>query len=107
MLGKYGVDPLLYWKYTLKELDFIAKSFEHKNSLDWERTRNIELATYSSVITMNGKQAFKLKKPSDLYALPTDAIKVNKTIKIDKDKQQIAVDRTKQSKNYNEWLKKT
>ena len=107
MLVKHNVDPIKYWKYTLKELDFISRSFEYRQSLEWERTRNIELANYSSTISMNGKQAFKLKKPSDLYELPTDSIMLNRKVHIDKDKQQIAVERTKQSKNYNEWLKKT
>ena len=41
---------------------------------NWVRARNIEFATYNaSVNPMNGKQNFrKLKKPSDLYRLPTD-----------------------------------
>ena len=75
-------------------------AFEHNQILEWERTRNIELSSYASQVTMNGKKAFKLKKPSDLYELPTDIQRKQIAVKpIDKDRQLRAVNKHKK------WLK--
>ena len=69
-----GVDPIKYWEYTLRQLDYIAKSVGHRETMRWARTRNIEFALYNtSINAMNGKQNFrKLRKPSDLYSLSID-----------------------------------
>lgn len=77
-MGKIGIDPDKYWRLTFREISLIGDSFEHKELQHWYRARNIEFANYSSQINMNGKKAFKMNKPSDLYLLGAE--KDNKTI---------------------------
>ena len=83
----------------------MIQSFENSQSLEWERTRNIELANYASTVGINGKQAFKLKSPTDLYKLPTDVNKLVKNIKIDKDRQKKSVESMKSTKEFTKWEK--
>ena len=54
----------------------ICDAFEHKQLLEWQRTRNIEFALYNVQYgAMNGKKIFKnIKSPQDLYTLPSDNI---------------------------------
>ena len=73
-LGFIGIDPIKYWDYTLKQLDYMAKCREKYSEENWMRNRNVEFAIYNaSINAMNGKQNFRrLKKPADLYKLPSD-----------------------------------
>ena len=84
----------------------MTASFEHRQSLEWERTRNLEFSIYSSTVNFDGKQVFKVKKPIDMYSLPTDKRSKIKPAKIDKGRQKQSVERVKNTKNYKEWLKK-
>ena len=66
------MDPAKYYSYTLKQLDYIARSNMKGNEEKWRQTRNIEFAVYNSTIAPNGKSAFRMKKPSEVYRLPSD-----------------------------------
>ena len=63
---------------------------------------------YNAVVNdMNGKKVFKtLKKPQDLYRLPSDDI-VAKQHKLDKERQTAALEKFKNTDQYKEWLIKT
>ena len=58
----------------------LGEAYENNKENLWLVGRQIEFANYcSSVNSMNGKQNFKkLKKPSDLYSLPSDKIEPKK-----------------------------
>ena len=60
-------------------------------------TRNIEFAIYNSTYAgMSGTRPFKkIKKPSDVYKLPSDSVVSSKPVKIDKDRQRKAVEAAK------------
>ena len=63
----------------------IGEAYENKKEQLWVLTRQIEFATYrSSIGGMSGKPNFKsVKKPTDLYVLPTDGkIKKSKQDKV-------------------------
>ena len=52
----------------------MARRADRVDEEGWAQTRNIEFAIYNtSINSMNGKKNFrKVKKPSDLYKLPSD-----------------------------------
>ena len=78
-------------------------AFNKRQSREWERTRNLEFTLYNvQHNAMSGKKLFKnLKRPKDLYRLPTDYTTV---IKIDKERQAAAVERVKNSKSLQKWV---
>ena len=90
-----GLKPDEFWMSTLREIFLMCKSFNTKQYLDWERTRSIEFSTYNVQYgMMDGKKIFKnIRKPSDLYKLPTD--KAKKPVKIDKERAIKAVEKYK------------
>lgn len=57
---------------------------------------------------MSGKKIFKaIKKPADLYPLPTDKIhKKVKLVKPDEARQAVALESMKSTMQYREWQKK-
>ena len=75
----------------------MGEAYEIKQNKDWERIRYIAYSNMiASINSMNGKPNFKtVKKPTDLFPLPQDTRSIGKAVKIDKDKQAIAVERHK------------
>lgn len=61
----------------------------------WEMVRALEFATYNTTFAgMSGERPFKnIKKPTDLYRLPTDQKTV---VKVDNEKAKVAVEQMKQ-----------
>ena len=56
---------------------------------------------------MSGKKMFKsVKKPQDLYKLPTDHVELKKVPKQDKNRQAAALENMKSTMQYKEWQKK-
>ena len=101
MIGKIGVDPDKFWRYTVRELSLVANAHQHNNILDWERTRHLDYSIKSSsfipaCMSKKGSvQAFKqIKQPKDLFELPTD-INTYRQIVIDKERTIAAVEKAK------------
>ena len=71
-------------------------SQEKITSREWERTRQLEYTMYTTTFAgMSGEQVYKkLKKPLDLYKLPTDRYNL-KPIKVDKVRASIDVENMK------------
>ena len=88
-----------FWSYTMRELYLTCSAFQLHQHFEWERTRNVEFANYNVQYNFTtGKKVFKsIKKPSDLYELPTDVTINRKPIKIDKERQLRAVERHKKT----------
>ncbi len=65
--------------------------------MEWDKTRNIEFAVYNSTFAgMSGKKVFdKVRKPRDLYTLPTDYANI-KPQKVDMVQAASDVERMKQ-----------
>ena len=80
---------------------------QNENTTRWEHTRNIEFAQYNvQYNSMNGKKIFKnLKRPRDLYELPSDGIRYVKDLKIDVLRQKLAIEQMKATTNYRKWRK--
>ena len=99
--------PDEFWTGTLRELYLIAKFYENDQNSRWQRTRNIEFAQYNvQYNAMNGKKIFKnLKKPRDLYELPSDGTRYVKDLKIDVLRQKLAIEQMKATTNYRKWRK--
>ncbi len=68
------------------------------------RTRNLEYANYASTFGANGKKVFRnIKKPQDLYKLPTEnRIKKTTTAVFDLDRAEKALNK---SNNKPKWHK--
>ena len=69
-----------------------------------ELQRNLEFAIYTTTFAgMNGVQVYKkIKKPTDLYSLPSDN-RIYKKIIIDREQQKLSVDKVKQMENFKKW----
>jgi len=59
----------------------------YNNSVAWDKVRNLEFAIYNTTFAgMSGEKPYKkIKKPSDLYKLPTDNVNF-KPVKVDKER---------------------
>lgn len=69
-LSSVGIDPSKYYINTLRNNNYIAKSWEYEREHQLEMFRYVAYATFASTIAMNGKQVFsKIKKPSDLFKI--------------------------------------
>ena len=66
----------------------LVQRYENQENSLWTKVRNIEYANYNTAFAgMNGTRPFKsIKKPTDLYKLPSDIPVRGKKIKIDKDR---------------------
>lgn len=67
------MDPDKYYRYTLKELDFVGKAYENKIMT----FQAIEHSVYDSQVSMEGKKLFKentLRKKFPLLYKSTDKI---------------------------------
>ena len=66
--------------------------------------RHLEFAIYTNAYAgMSGVKVNKnIKKPSDLYPLPSDR-KVYKKVIIDREQQKISIDKVKQMENFKIW----
>ena len=86
----------------------IQKNKENQYEKQLELQRNLEFAIYTTTFAgMSGVQVYKgIKKPSDLYKLPSDK-RNYKPIKIDKENLIKSVDKVKQSNNFKTWQQKT
>ena len=96
-MGVIGVDPDKFWRYTLRELNLIAKAYQENQELEWLRARRLEFAIRKSAyipacMSKKGSvQAFKdLKTPKDVYPLNLDDSIVKKVV-VDKDRMRKAV----------------
>ena len=57
-----GLESEIYYKSTLRELDYKRQAFEYQENDSWKKTRQLEfriLQTYSD----------KIKSPKDLYLI--------------------------------------
>lgn len=78
MIGNVGIAPEKYWSYTLRENTLLATAFQNRDESSWMKFRNVEYAIYNTSFSMNGKKIFKsIKKPQDLYSLPSEERKKN------------------------------
>ena len=82
----------------------IAATQKHNDLKQLEIFRHLEFAIYTNAYAgMSGVKVNKnIKKPSDLYPLPSDK-KVYKKIIIDREQQKLSVDKVKQSTNFKIW----
>ena len=87
----------------------MAKAWENAQYREWERIRNLEFTMYNvQYQPMSGKKMFKtIKKPRDLYPLPTDTpTRATKPVEPSKKEQAAALESIKSTMQYKEWLKK-
>lgn len=54
-MGVVGIDPDKYYKYTLKELTYIAEAYER----EYNSVRQVEHAIYDVQYGFSGKKIFK------------------------------------------------
>ncbi len=69
------------------------RNYEHRETSEWERVRYLAFATYTSTVSMSGKQAFKLKSPTELFELANDSKRSE--VKYDPDRANKARERYK------------
>lgn len=74
-VSQAGLDPEFFWNSTPKEVSLKCNYTQFQLEQFMRIGRNIEFATYNSVYNfMTGKKTFKkIKKPSDIYKLPSDS----------------------------------
>ena len=84
----------------------MAASFRNTHLTQLEIFRHLEFAIYTNAYAgMSGVKVNKnIKKPSDLYPLPSDR-KVYKKVIIDREQQKLSVDKVKQMENFKKWQK--
>lgn len=90
-----GVDPKKFWTLTLRQVLLLIQRSRNKVYSQWELNRQIEFAIYNTTFAgMSGERPFKnIKKPKDLYRLPTDQTKV---VGVDNEMAKVNVERMKQ-----------
>ena len=90
-VGSVGMEPDTFWGNTPLENYLFAKSHAKNEELLMILTRNIEFSNYNTAYAgMNGKRVFKkIKRPSDLYKLPSDSVN---ELKVDKKAFESALD---------------
>lgn len=104
MIGIVGITPEQWNSYTLHQLELLAKAHRTKEEQFWLGVRNIEFANYNTAFGFNGKKIFReIKKPKDLYELPSDIKKTKTTAVFDLERAENAFNK---SNNKPEWLNK-
>ena len=72
-----------FWNSSLHDVSILSQQQEKIKEIELENIRYLAFTIYSSSVNaMNGKKNFGIKKPEDLFTLPSD-VKRNKS-KIDK-----------------------
>ena len=93
-----GIDPQIYYRDTIRNHFKRAFAWENKESEDWKKYRFLAFSIIDWTFAgMEGKKVNKrLKKPEDLFKLPTDNQSLV-NIKIDKEEAAKAVERYKKN----------
>jgi hypothetical protein len=98
-----NIAPKIFWTLTLRQVLLLINQNNHNDTKLWDKVRNLEFTTYNTAFAgMSGERPFKkIKKPSDLYRLPTDTVRLS-SIKVDKER---AVGDVEQMKKHFKWKK--
>lgn len=73
-LTTIGIDPAIYYADTLRNNHKRAQAWENQESEEWKKYRYLAFTIIDSTFAgMNGtKVNKKLKRPEDMFKLPTD-----------------------------------
>lgn len=67
-----GIEPSAYYVNTLRNNNHIAKAWSVNKDSQLEMHRYIAYSNFITAVSMNGKALFpKIKKPSDLFKIPS------------------------------------
>ena len=72
-----------FWNSSLHDVSILSQQQEKIKEIELENVRYLAFSIYSSSVNaMNGKKNFGIKKPEDLFVMPSDVKR--KKSKIDK-----------------------